>query len=327
MESRSDTPEIQNKRLPVRHIKVSVEQSGRRIDNFLTSELGDIPKSRIYQMLRKGEVRVDGKRIRQDYRLQQGEEVRIPPVSVREKVAPAVPRDYLLDMIRDCVIYEDHNLIAINKPSGLVVHGGSGRSFGVIELLRILRKSEAEGLQLAHRLDRETSGVLLLTKNLPYLTALQQCFKTGTMKKQYLTLLKGRLSGSPVMVNKPLERSVIRSGERLSGVNEQGKHANTEFRMQRVIKDACLADVIIQTGRTHQIRVHAASIGHPVAGDDKYGDREFNRKIARAGLKPLFLHAASIRLPALSGSKALTIDAQLPRELTDFIRTYEKSGS
>ncbi len=277
-------------------------------------------------MLRRGEVRVDGKRIKQGYRLQQGEEVRIPPVSLSEPDAPVMPREYLLDMVRDCVIYEDQNLLALNKPSGLVVHGGSGRSFGVIELLRILRKDEAAGLQLAHRLDRETSGVLLISKNLPFLASLQQCFKTGTIRKHYLALLKGKLPASPVVVDKPLERSIIRSGERLSGISAEGKSASTEFRIVRVIKDTCLVDVSIQTGRTHQIRVHAASIEHPVAGDDKYGDKEFNKKISRAGLKHLFLHAASIRLPALAGNRPLHIDAPLPNELADFIRTYEHSG-
>ena len=325
MESRSDTSFKETKRHPVRHVKVSAEQSGRRIDNFLTSELGDIPKSRIYQMLRRGEVRVDGKRIKQGYRLQQGEEVRIPPVSLNEPETPMIPRDYLLDMVRDCVIYEDQNLLALNKPSGLVVHGGSGRSFGVIELLRILRKDESESLQLAHRLDRETSGVLLISKNLPFLTALQQCFKTGTIRKQYLALLKGQLPTTPLRVDKPLDRSIIRSGERLSGISEEGKAAVTVFRTVRVIKDTCLADVTIQTGRTHQIRVHAASIGHPVAQDDKYGDRDFNRKIGRAGLKHLFLHAASVRLPALAANRPLHIDAPLPADLAEFIKSYERS--
>ena len=325
METTSETPAKLNKRQPVRHLTVTAEQSGRRIDNFLTSELGDIPRSRIYQMLRRGGVRVDGKRIKQGYRLQQGEEVRIPPVSLNEPDSPGVPRAYLLDMIRDCVIYEDKNLLALNKPSGLVVHGGSGRTFGVIELLRILRKDEAGSLQLAHRLDRETSGVLLITKNLRYLASLQQCFMNGTLRKTYNALLKGRLPETLVTVDKALERSIIRSGERLSGVNAEGKTAHSEFRMARVIKDTCLAEVLIRTGRTHQIRVHAASIDHPVAGDDKYGDKDFNKKISRAGLKHLFLHAASIRLPALESGKALQIEAPLSGQLAEFIRLYERS--
>jgi len=306
---------------------VSAEQSGRRIDNFLTSELGDIPRSRIYQMLRRGEVRVDGKRIKQGYRLQQGEEVRIPPVSVQEPDTQVLPRDYLLKMISDCVLYEDQNLLALNKPSGLVVHGGSGRTFGVIELLRILRKDEAGSLQLAHRLDRETSGVLLITKNLRYLASLQQCFKAGTLHKTYMALLKGKLAKSLTIVDKPLERSIVRSGERLSGVSDAGKTAHTEFRLVRVIKDTCLAEVHIRTGRTHQIRVHAASIDHPVAGDDKYGDKDFNKRIGRAGLKHLFLHAASIKLPAIDGNKAVHLEAPLAVELADFIQKYGRSGS
>jgi 23S rRNA pseudouridine955/2504/2580 synthase len=328
METRSDPPVNPVKRHPVRHLKVSAEQSGRRIDNFLTSELGDIPKSRIYQMLRRGEVRVDGKRIKQDYRLEQGEEVRIPPVTIDEQdTAVMPPRDYLLDMIRHAVIHEDANLLVLNKPSGLVVHGGSGRSFGVIELLRILRPQQAASLQLVHRLDRETSGVLLISKNLRYLTALQQCFKTGTISKRYIALLKGKLTKAVVDVDQPLERSIRKSGERLSGISPDGKAASTEFRPIRIIKDTTLVDVLIRTGRTHQIRVHSASIGHPVAGDDKYGDREFNRKISRTGLKHLFLHAASVRLPAIEGNKPLQIKAPLPAELEDFVRIYERTAN
>lgn len=278
-------------------------------------------------MLRRGEVRVDGKRIKQDYRLIEGEQVRVPPVSVAEPRTTALPpRDYLFDMVRHAVIYEDRNLIAINKPSGLVVHGGSGRSYGVIELLRILRKDEAASLQLVHRLDRETSGVLLVCKNLRYLTALQECFMRGTVRKRYTALLKGKLQDGVTRIDKPLDRSVVRAGERLSGISAEGKSASTEFRRVRIIKDTSLVDVSIHTGRTHQIRVHAASIEHPVVGDDKYGNRDFNRKLARAGLKRLFLHAALIKLPALEGSGPLQIEAPLAEDLAGFIRDYERAA-
>lgn len=311
------------KRLPARNVIVNAEQAGRRIDNYLSSELRDIPKTRIYQMLRRGEVRINGKRVKQGYRVEEGEQIRIPPVLLLEETVAEQPRDYLLNMLRDSVIYEDDNLLAINKPAGLVVHSGSGRTFGVIELLRYLFPLEADKLQLAHRLDRETSGILLVTRNLRYLASLQQCFKDGTVKKHYQALIKGKLKQNPVIVDKPLERNIIRSGERLSGINEEGKSAHTEFKVVRVIKDASLVDVQIKTGRTHQIRVHAASIGHPVAGDDKYGDRTFNRKLKRAGLKHLFLHAASLSVPALNGSKAIHIKAPLPDELVRFIEKYQ----
>jgi len=315
------------RRHPVRHVQVKSEQAGRRIDNYLSSELRDIPKTRIYQMLRRGEVRVNGRRVKQGYRLEEGEEIRIPPVLMHEESLPGPPREYLLDMLRNAVIYADDNLLAINKPSGLVVHSGSGRTFGVIELLRILYPEQADSLQLAHRLDRETSGVLLVTRNLRFLASLQDCFRNGKVKKCYQALLKGKLENNNVTVNKPLERNIIISGERLSGVSDSGKTAHTEFRTVRIIKDACLVDVEIKTGRTHQIRVHAASIGHPLAGDDKYGDRAFNRKLKRAGLKHLFLHAAALHIPAIDGAKPVYIKAALPDELGKFLDKYQKNGN
>jgi 23S rRNA pseudouridine955/2504/2580 synthase len=315
-------PEKQVKRHPVRYVRVAADQAGRRIDNYLSAELRDVPRPRIYQMLRRGEVRVDGKRVKQGFRLEPGQEIRIPPVTVDPEPPAAAPRAYLLDMIRNSVVYEDQNLLVLNKPAGLVVHGGSGRTYGVIELLRYVHGDQAAGLHLAHRLDRETSGLLLLARNLRYLTALQECFREGRIGKLYQALLKGKPAQPVTTVDIPLERNVVRSGERLSGVSEHGKRASTRFKLVRVIKEACLVDVEIATGRTHQIRVHAASIGHPVAGDDKYGDRSFNKRMKRAGLKRLFLHAGAIRIPALAGGKALRITAPLPEELAVFLRDY-----
>jgi 23S rRNA pseudouridine955/2504/2580 synthase len=316
------------RRHPVRYVQISRDQAGRRIDNYLAAELRDVPRQRIYQMLRRGEVRVNGRRIKQGYRLEEGEEVRIPPVSeVQERAAPGAPRAYLLDLVRDALVYEDANLLAINKPAGLVVHGGTGRSFGVIELLRILYREEADKLQLVHRLDRETSGVLLVARNMRYLSALQHCFRQGRVGKRYQALLRGRPAHKTMMVDKPLDRNRVRAGERLSGISEDGKDARTTFKLVRIIKEAWLADVDIETGRTHQIRVHASSIGHPVAGDEKYGDKVFNKRMKKAGLKRLFLHAGSIHVPVLEGSKALHINAPLPDELAGFLRAYGQSGN
>ena len=306
-------------REPVRHVRVGADQAGRRIDNYLAAAL-DLPRSRIYQMLRKGEVRVDGRRVRQGHRLEEGEQVRIPPVSRSEMPAPETPRDYLLALVRDSLIYEDEDVLALNKPAGLVVHGGSGRTFGVIELLRRTR-AEGEALQLVHRLDRETSGVLLVARNHRALARLQEGFRDRRVGKTYLALLKGKLDRDST-VDQPLDRNLLRSGERLSGVSEAGKQALTRFRPVRVVKDATLAQVEIGTGRTHQIRVHAAHIHHPVAGDDKYGDRTFNRKLKRAGLKHLFLHAAALSVPGWHGRKPLVIEAPLPGELEEFLRRY-----
>lgn len=325
MERISTSGREQARREPVRHVRIGADQAGRRIDNYLTAAL-DIPRSRIYQMLRKGEVRVDGRRVRQGHRLEEGEQVRIPPVSRGESRDPAPPRDYLLQRVRDSIIHEDEDILALNKPTGLVVHGGSGRTWGVIELLRKIHGEDGGGLQLVHRLDRETSGVLLIARHHQALARLQAGFRDRRVGKTYLTLLKGRLDRESFEVDKPLDRNLLRSGERLSSVSDEGKSALTRFRRRRIIKDATLAEVEISTGRTHQIRVHAAAIGHPVAGDDKYGERAFNRKIRQAGLKHLFLHAAAIRIPAWHNNKPLVIEAPLPAELADFLRRYEGSA-
>lgn len=322
MERISRTPPGHSRRHPVRHILIHPDQAGRRIDNYLSAELRDVPRARIYQMLRRGEVRINGKRVRQGYRLEGGEELRIPPVSIIENPVPAPPRDFLLDLIRDSVIYEDRDFLAINKPAGLVVHSGSGRTYGVIEILRLLR-DDADTLQLAHRLDRETSGVLLVAKNYPGLLHLQDCFRAGKVKKSYMALLKSLLVERTVIVNKPLSRKFLRSGERLSGISDDGKNAHTTFRLVRTVNDASLTKVEIQTGRTHQIRVHAASIGHPLAADDKYGDKAFNITVKRAGLKRLFLHAESVEIPAMKGKGTIHIRAPLADELGEFLVAYE----
>jgi 23S rRNA pseudouridine955/2504/2580 synthase len=230
-------------------------------------------------------------------------------------------------MIKNSVIYEDANLLALNKPAGLVVHGGTGRTYGVIELLRLLYPAEADKLQLAHRLDRETSGVLLVTRDLRYLAALQDCFREGRIHKDYQALLKGKPARKVIRVDKPLGRNIMRSGERISSINDTGKQARTTFKEVRVIKDTWLADIEIETGRTHQIRVHAASLGHPVAGDEKYGDKSFNKRLRRAGLNRLFLHACRVRIPALGSGKALSLSAPLPADLTDFIDGYARTGA
>jgi len=327
MESTSIPLEKENRRSPVRYVQISQDHAGRRIDNYLTSALQDVPRQRIYQMLRRGEVRVDGKRVKQGYRLEEGQQVRIPPVSMDPVQAPASPREYLLDMIKNSVVYENENLLVINKPAGLVVHGGTGRTFGVIELLRVLYPDETDNLQLAHRLDRETSGVLLVTKNLRYLAALQVCFREGRIEKHYQALLKGKPAHKTIIVDKPLDRNLVRSGERLSGISDDGKQALTRFKVVRNIKDAWLADVEIETGRTHQIRVHASSIGHPVAGDEKYGDKTFNKRLKKAGLKRLFLHAGSVHIPALNGNRPVRITAPLPDDLAGFVRDYGLTGN
>jgi len=270
-------------------------------------------------MLRRGEVRIDGRRVRQGYKLRLGEEGRIPPVSRRQTALPGRPQKYLLEMIRDCTLYEDGNVLAINKPAGLAVHSGSGRTFGVIELMRLDRQDDS--LQLVHRLDRETSGVLLIAKNQPSLAVLQDCFRQGRVHKQYRALLQGCLAPPEFTVRLPLSRNILRSGERLSAVSAAGKTAETRFRLLQDLGGACLVEVQIKTGRTHQIRVHAGHTGHAIAGDEKYGDKAFNRVLKEAGLKRLFLHAARLQVPEIEGlAGGIRVEAPLP---TDLIRALE----
>lgn len=309
---------IQNKKTEVQHHRIDAAQAGRRIDNYLTSQFKGLPRTRLYRMLRKGEVRVNGRRIKPDYRLQEGDDVRLPPVTPAAKRETGPPREDLVDRLRGRILYEDEHLLALNKPSGIVVHSGSGRSVGVIEIMRHLRGA-GEDLQLVHRLDRETSGVLLLAKDYPTLNALQNCFARGSVKKRYLAFLTGSLPSDLIEVDRPLLRNVIRSGERLSGVSPAGKQAFTRFAVVERHRDGCLVRAEIKTGRTHQIRVHAAAIGHPVAGDDKYGDNKVNRLFKQHGLKRLFLHAAALELPPVLDQPARVIEAPLPQDLSDFL--------
>ena len=294
-------------------------QANRRIDNFISRVLVKVPKARIYQMLRRGEVRVNGGRIRQDYRVQVGDDVRIPPVHYREPEQKAIPNSYLINAVSNSLILENKQLIALNKPAGIAVHGGSGQALGVIEILRHLRPAD-EDLQLVHRLDRDTSGCLLVSKNIDSLRWLHACLRTGGMEKQYIALLKGSMQDKTAEVTVPIRKNVARAGERMAAVNEHGKPARTRFVAMKKYGVATLARVLINTGRTHQIRVHASHIQHPLAGDDKYGDRTFNQKMRKLGLKRLFLHASSLRLPAWPGhQQQLTIEAPLATELSDFL--------
>lgn len=309
---------IQNKNPQVRHVVIDAEQTGRRIDNFLASRYKGVPKTRIYQMLRRGEIRINGGRVKQDYRLKMGDSVRIPPIREGERPAPVAPPGYLVEMVRQSVIYEDEAMIILNKPAGIVVHGGSGRSFGVIEILRWLRPAE-KGIQLVHRLDQQTSGCLMIAKDAAALRQLHRALKEGKVEKRYLALLKGRLGRRGHKVELPLRKSALRSGERMVEVDQQGKPAITHFKTVRELNQATLAEVLITTGRTHQIRVHGAHIQHPIAGDEKYGDKAFNRSLRQLGLKRMFLHASSLRLPQLVGKSGLEITAPLPDDLAGVI--------
>jgi 23S rRNA pseudouridine955/2504/2580 synthase len=316
---------VKNIKTEVSYVTVDGEQHQRRIDNFLTSYCKGLPRARIYQMVRRGEIRVNGGRVKQGYRLQQGDRVRIPPYTSAEKSELLPPGEQLLDMMQDCVLFNNDDLIVLNKPAGMVVHGGTGRSYGVIELLRYLYPRET-GLQLVHRLDQDTSGCLLIARNARMLKVLHSAMTSGEVKKTYKALLKGQLSESVIEVNQPLKRNYLRSGERMVQVDNHGKQSKTRFEVEKLYPAATLVKVSLMTGRTHQIRVHAGYLDHPVAGDTKYGDREFNKFMRKAGLRRMFLHASDIVVPVVSGLETTGFTAPLPDDLRDLIDYLDRKA-
>ena len=305
----------------VQFVEISADYAGQRIDNYLMCQLNGVPKSLVYRIVRKGEVRVNKGRIKPEYRLKEGDMVRIPPVRQAEKKAPGKASDKVLKQIESRILFEDKRILVLNKPAGLAVHGGSGLSYGLIEALRELRPND-KNLELVHRLDRDTSGCLIIAKKRSALRRLHEQLREGTMDKRYLTLLKGKWKGTSKWVDAPLLKNVIRSGERLVFVdtegNKGGKHARTRFTPYSVGDEASLMSVKLDTGRTHQIRVHAQHIGYPIAGDDKYGDDEFNRYLKSKGLKRLFLHAFSLKfhLPDIETGEDIPIYVEAPFDET-----------
>lgn len=296
----------------VRQRSITADEAGQRIDNFLLHELKGLPKSRVYRLLRRGEVRVNRGRIGPEYRLREDDIVRIPPVVLEARApAAAVPQSWA-ERLAESVLYENDGLIVLNKPSGLAVHGGSGLDFGLIEALRRLRP-KAPFLELVHRLDRDTSGCLVVAKRRSTLRELHDRFRTGEgLEKRYLALLAGNLPRGRVPVELRLDRKGERGGERLVRVSAQGKIARSVFKAVTRFDGATLAEVVIDTGRTHQIRVHAAAIGHPVAGDEKYGDKGANRRFRALGLRRLFLHAASLSFPLEGSERSRNVTAEAP---------------
>jgi 23S rRNA pseudouridine955/2504/2580 synthase len=277
----------------VRHLEVTEEQAGQRLDNFVHKLLGDLPRSRIYRVIRKGEVRVNGHRAGPDTRLQARDKIRIPPVRVRPASEVGLPSGHLLETLRKAIVYEDDNLLVLDKPAGVAVHGGSGVSFGIIEGLRALRPGES--LELVHRLDRDTSGCLLVARNTATLRTVHALLREGHFEKRYLALVMGKWELGRKLIDIPLRTDLRVGGERTVRADAAGKPSLSEFRpVQFFGKRATLMEVTIFTGRTHQIRVHAQHAGHPVAGDEKYGDEEFNSALQAYGLDRMFLHAHSV---------------------------------
>ncbi|RQB75809.1 23S rRNA pseudouridine(955/2504/2580) synthase RluC [Pseudomonas aeruginosa] len=286
----------------VQLLDVPPELAGQRIDNFLIARLKGAPKTLIYRILRKGEVRVNKGRIKPDYRLQAGDQVRVPPLRLAERDEPAPLAQGLLERMEAAIVYEDKALIVVNKPAGIAVHGGSGVSAGVIEVFRQLRP-DAKDIELVHRLDRDTSGLLMIAKKRSMLRHLHEALRgEKIVDKRYHALVRGHWPAGKKSVRAPLLKNNLRSGERMVEVNVEGKDALTEFRVLRRFGDfATLVEARPITGRTHQIRVHAKHAGHAIAGDPKYGDEDFSREIRELGGKRLFLHAAQLRVPLPDG--------------------------
>jgi 23S rRNA pseudouridine955/2504/2580 synthase len=292
----------------VQFLEVEPELAGQRIDNFLRTRLKGVPKTLIYRILRKGEVRVNKGRIKPDYKLQAGDVVRVPPLRMSEPDEPAPLAQGLLERLEAAIVYEDKGLIVLNKPAGIAVHGGSGLSYGVIEAFRQLRP-DAKELELVHRLDRDTSGLLMIAKKRSMLRHLHEALRGDGVDKRYLALVRGSWPTSKKRVSAPLLKNTLRSGERMVEVNDEGKEALTLFRVVRRFGEfATLVEASPITGRTHQIRVHARHAGHSIAGDPKYGDEAFDREIRDLGGKRLFLHAHSLRLTLPDGTE-LTVEA------------------
>jgi 23S rRNA pseudouridine955/2504/2580 synthase len=299
----------------VRKIRIDQELAGQRIDNFLRRELPGVPKGRLYRLLRRGEVRVNGGRIRAEYKLQEGDEVRVPPARIN---APGdAPAASHVAKLADRVIYEDKRLLVIDKPAGIAVHGGSGVSHGVIELLRHARP-ELRDLSLVHRLDRETSGCLVLAKRRSALRELHARFRDGVVEKNYLGLAIGDWQLGEQLIDKPLLVQHRKGGERHVVVSGGGKPAQTRVQLSRTFGKYSLLQCAPLTGRTHQIRVHLQHLGFPLAGDERYGDEKENRRAKNFGLGRLFLHAQSIAFPDDSGNE-LHFTAPLADDLERFL--------
>jgi len=295
----------------VRWIDVTEDEAGQRIDNYLAARLKGVPKSRIYRILRSGEVRINSKRVAASDRVAAGDRIRIPPVRVAERGAAEPAPHFKLP-----VLYEDEALLAIDKPAGLAVHGGSGVAHGVIESLRAMRP-EARFLELVHRLDRETSGVLLVAKKRAALTELHRLLREREMDKRYLVAIAGRFRNELQRVRLALTQRRTPAGKHVS-VSDEGREAETVLRRVSRGERFSLLEAQLLTGRTHQIRVHLAHLRHPVLGDEKYGDFALNRELRKLGLKRMFLHAARIALAHPLSGAALAIESPLPRDLQAF---------
>ncbi len=300
-------------------VRIAEDRDGQRLDNFLLGYLKGAPRSLIYKLLRSGQVRVNGGRCKPERRLEGGDEVRIPPIRLEDPADKGTPAKGLLEAMEASIVFEDPRLLVISKPSGVASHGGSGITFGAIETLRALRPKES--LELVHRLDRDTSGLLIIARKRSALTELQALMREeGGITKRYLALLTGRMPDGVMSVDAALHVGLRQGGERHVQVNAAGKPSLSHFRVLERRGGHSYCEVRIETGRTHQIRVHAQHIGHPIAGDDKYGDEAVNKRLReQVGLKRLFLHAASLEFALDGGRAPYVLNAPLASELIDVL--------
>ncbi|PJG84769.1 23S rRNA pseudouridine(955/2504/2580) synthase RluC [Conservatibacter flavescens] len=313
MSTQLQQTQIINQRVKIQ--TVNEDEAGQRIDNYLLAQLKGVPKSLIYRIIRKGEVRINKGRVKPEYKLQSGDVIRIPPVRLSEKEqAPISNKLTKVAQLEQQVIFEDEYLLVLNKPSGIAVHGGSGLDFGVIEALRALRPT-AKFLELIHRLDRDTSGILLVAKKRSALRNLHEQLRAKTVQKDYLALVRGQWQSHCKIIQAPLNKNELSSGERIVRVSEQGKPSETRFNIEERYGQATLVKASPITGRTHQIRVHCQYAGHPIAFDNKYGDKKFDEKLALLGLDRLFLHAAAIRFEHPKSGETLRLNAPLDKKM------------
>ena len=297
-------------------------QAQQRIDNFLIKSIKGVPKSCIYRLLRKGAIRVNRKRIKSDYRIQESDEITVPNLRLSQ-ITKVTPGRRLQQLLENAIIHEDDDILVINKPCGIAAHAGSGNDFGVIEIMRASRGTE-EALELVHRLDKETSGCLLIAKNRSILLRLQQAFQQNQVEKHYLLLVNGLWPNALKEINKPLAKNSRSSGEHLVRSNDEGKPALTKFRIVQRFSSWTLLEACPETGRTHQIRVHAAESGYPIAGDKKYGDKTCRQLNQSVGLSRLFLHAQSLTINLVNPTKKYYFSAEIEQNLSDVLKNLAK---
>lgn len=309
----------------VQMLSIDENQAGQRIDNFLLARLKGVPKSRIYRIIRKGEVRVNKKRVKPEYKLQEADVVRVPPVRIAARNTFVPPSEQLQELIKCSLIYEDESLMVINKPSGIAVHAGTGVKIGLIEALRYMYREEPD-LELVHRLDKGTSGCIMVAKTTKALRSLNNSLKQGLMRKVYHAIVLGNWPEQVSIVDQPLLKHQPRSGERFVEVSSQGKSARTHFRLLQGYSQYSLIEARPETGRTHQIRVHAQFVGHPLSGDDKYcSEKRSNQLLAQRGIHRLCLHAAELSLPHPENNQSLCLSAPYDKQFEKALNILNNS--